>query len=213
MMRETHPVFDRDIDPDAPVWRYFDFAKFVALLQTRSLYFSRADLLGDPLEGSFTQAYAAQREAMLADPPEGRTRDELAKVFRHNERIFAQMPRACYVNCWHLGDHESMAMWRGYGGGAYGVAIRSTFERLDTAIPESLDFESHQEQIYIGKIHYIDYTSLTTNLPHAFNVYGRLMCKSLAYRHENEVRAIFINPAAGFFGIRTAVWSRRLRRA
>jgi hypothetical protein len=60
-MREQHPVFDAAISRDEPVWRYFDLPKFLSFLQRRALFFSRADLLGDPLEGSFTKATAAQR--------------------------------------------------------------------------------------------------------------------------------------------------------
>src|ERR1043165_7185651 len=181
-MRKPHPVFDHSVDPDARVWRYFDFAKFAAFLQDRSLYFSRVDLLGDPLEGSFTRAYAAQREAMLQNPPEGRTRLDLEAVFRHNEQILAGTRREGYVNCWHLGDHESMAMWRGYGGSC-GVAIRSTFKRIDQTIPETFSGPYRQENIYVGRANYIDYSSLTQRLPNEFNSYGQLMCKSLVYRH------------------------------
>jgi hypothetical protein len=208
-VREPHPVFDRQVEPDAPIWRYFDFAKFTSALQQSALYFSRADLLGDPLEGSFTRAYAAQRDEMIRSPPEGRTSAEQEAIFRHNERIFAATPRRVYVNCWHIGDHESMAMWRGYGGGAYGIAIRSTFARLDAAIPEFFKSESRgadprahvtfkgfwrDEPIQLGRVQYLDYSSLTERLPHEFNIYGRLICKSLPYRHENELRAMFVDP-------------------
>lgn len=38
-----------------------DFTKFVSLLAKRALYFARADKLGDPFEGSFSQANIATR--------------------------------------------------------------------------------------------------------------------------------------------------------
>jgi len=206
-MREPHPVFDRNIEANAPVWRYFDFAKFTAMLQRSALYFSRADLLGDPLEGSFTRAYAAERDEMIKNPPLGRTSQEQEAIFQHNERIFSATPRQIYVNCWHLGDHESMAMWRGYGAGPYGIAIRATFSQLDSTIPLTVDITGlnteipgalgehfKKEPIRLGRVQYVDYASLTERLPHEFSIYGRLMCKSLAYRHENELRAIFAAP-------------------
>jgi hypothetical protein len=193
-MRQSHPVFDRNVAPDAPVWRYFDLAKFSALLQQRALFFSRADLLGDPLEGSLTQAYAVQRDQIIANPPEGRSREEQEAIFRHNAQIGALHPKTIFVSCWHMGDHESMAMWRGYGGGPYGVAIRTTFAALDRALPETFRAGLRNESIYIGKVHYLDYLSSTEHLPHEFNVYGRLMCKSIAYGHEHELRAMFSEP-------------------
>jgi hypothetical protein len=39
-------------EPDSTIWRYLDFPRFVSLLTTRSLFLPRADLLGDPFEGS-----------------------------------------------------------------------------------------------------------------------------------------------------------------
>ncbi len=42
-----------------PLWRYMDFAKFVAMLFQNGLYFARADKLEDPFEGA---AGLARRE-------------------------------------------------------------------------------------------------------------------------------------------------------
>ena len=64
-MRESHPSIDRDVSADAMLWRYMDFPKFVSMLKEGALWFSRADLLGDPLEGSFTQARAIERQQIL----------------------------------------------------------------------------------------------------------------------------------------------------
>ena len=38
---------------DTPLWRYMDFTKFVAMLASKSLYFSRVDRLDDAFEGAF----------------------------------------------------------------------------------------------------------------------------------------------------------------
>ena len=43
---------DKRPDPNTPLWRYMDFAKFVALLEHRAIYFARADQLGDKFEGA-----------------------------------------------------------------------------------------------------------------------------------------------------------------
>ena len=40
---------------DAVLWRYMSFTKFVSLLTKKSLFFARADKLGDPFEGSLSQ--------------------------------------------------------------------------------------------------------------------------------------------------------------
>ena len=43
---------DKRCEPDTALWRYMDFAKFVALLEQRAIYFARADRLGGTFEGA-----------------------------------------------------------------------------------------------------------------------------------------------------------------
>ena len=190
-MRERHPVFTNNIDPNETIWRYFDFPKFTSLLTYQALYFSRANLLGDPLEGSFTRAREVEKQSLLKNPPEGKTRDQLEKIFQHNARIFTKMPNSTYINCWHLGDHESMAMWRGYGGGPYGVAIRSTFGTLDEIIPSNIKgayFEGKylEDPIFIGRVRYLDYSSETEqNAYRKSLMFLDLSCVNLLYISTN----------------------------
>ena len=40
-------------DTNIKVWRHMDVTKLVALMETRSLHFARADTLEDPFEGTF----------------------------------------------------------------------------------------------------------------------------------------------------------------
>ena len=37
---------------DTTVWRYLSLAKLLAMLKTKSIYFSRTDFFDDPFEGS-----------------------------------------------------------------------------------------------------------------------------------------------------------------
>lgn len=192
-MRPKHPVFDSNIDLNATIWRYFDYPKFTSMLLKQSLYFSRANLLGDPLEGSFTRAREAERLALLEAPPEGQTREYLELAFKKNAEIVKSLGFSHYINCWHLGDHESMAMWSGYGGGPYGIAIRSTFGILNDVIPSKFKGLNKEAPIYIGRVKYMDYSSENEHIPLEDHVYAPFMCKTLAYQHEREIRAVFFN--------------------
>ena len=196
-MRETHPVFAERIESAEQIWRYFDFPKFMSMLSHRALYFSRADLLGDPLEGSFTKAREAERQHLLDNPPEGRTRKDLEATFQHNESIVRQGPHCVYVNCWHLGNQESMAMWQGYGSGPYGVAARSRFGLLDEVLPEKSTGTGREEPVFLGRVRYLDYSSHVERIPEEYNLYAPFLCKSIAYRHENEIRAVFADIPGG----------------
>ena len=97
-MRPKHPVFDSNIDLNATIWRYFDYPKFTSMLLKQSLYFSRANLLGDPLEGSFTRAREAERLALLEAPPEGQTREYLELAFKHNAETVKSLGFSHYIN-------------------------------------------------------------------------------------------------------------------
>jgi hypothetical protein len=47
-----HESFALPTNKDIPIWRYMDLAKYLSMLDSQSLFFSRATLLGDPFEGS-----------------------------------------------------------------------------------------------------------------------------------------------------------------
>jgi hypothetical protein len=207
-MRDSHPSLDRDLPTNAVLWRYLDFPRFVSMLKERALWFSRADLLGDPLEGSFTQAREIERQWTLENPPEGRTRKELEDVFRHNARLTSESRLNVYINCWHLGSHESMALWQGYGSGPYAVAVRTTFGLLDTLLPQKFSGSSvvaggapaeaddeppHAMPIYLTQVRYIDHSSTTERLKDENNLFAPFAFKSVSYTHESEVRAVYWN--------------------
>jgi hypothetical protein len=196
-MREQHPVFHRRPDPKTPLWRYLNFPKFVSLLETGSLYFSRADLMDDPLEGSFPKSRELARQGALDNPPKGRTRETQEAIFQHNQYVTQEYRKAIYVSCWHMGRHESMAMWRGYGDGAYGVAIQTDYETLDTILPEEKEprfAPKIKNPIYVGIVRYIDLSSPTACIENDNNVFAPFLYKSVLYEHEQEVRGIFWLP-------------------
>jgi hypothetical protein len=51
---------------ESPLWRYLDFARFVALLERKALFFSAIDGFLDPFEASLTPALRVQLEAVSA---------------------------------------------------------------------------------------------------------------------------------------------------
>jgi hypothetical protein len=185
-----------------------DFPKFVSMLKESALWFSRADLLGDPLEGSFTQAREVDRQRLLAEAPDDPSRRKLEDVFRHNARISADSRQMVCINCWHHGSHESMALWQGYGRGPYAVAVRSTLGALDSLLPEKFSGSNIIEggapadpdagppeamPIFLTKVGYIDHSSKTERLKDEYNMFTPFALKSLSYAHENEVRAVYWN--------------------
>jgi len=92
-----------------------------------------------------------------------------------------------------------MALWLGYGAGPYGVVVNSTFGTLDQVLPAKFrDLIGRKEPdmdcIFLGRVNYLDYSSEAECVPYDGNIYAPFVCKSVAYQHESEVRALFIDP-------------------
>src|SRR6476660_3965684 len=98
---------------DTPIWRYIDFVRFVAMLNAGGLFFSRADLLGDPFEGTFSPQSVEEFCLATRRPYEqGRAWAEVLRDLRKNS----------YVSCWHESEVESAALWSLYGNS---IALRT----------------------------------------------------------------------------------------
>ena len=101
-----------------------DFSKFVSLLDKSALFFSRADKLGDPFEGSFSKANASIRNGLYKDlKAKGISEASLSELYKQVQKFTA-------ISCWHINRCESAAMWQLYLKSNEGIAIRSNFERL-----------------------------------------------------------------------------------
>lgn len=172
-MFADHPVFERPADPNATIWRYLDFTKFVDLLDTSSLFFTRADRFHDRFEGSYPQFNMNIRPQVYGDIPESAL------------QMAAETSRLCRrwmaINCWHLNPHESAAMWRLYIKSNEGIAIRSTYANLASSLLPCDD------TIYSGVVKYIDYQ--TEWMPEG-NMFYPFLHKRRSFAHENELRCI-----------------------
>src|SRR5258708_6045896 len=118
-----------------------DFAKFVEMLESRTLWFARIDQLEDPLEGTHTDAELAGIRKHL----EGTRAQALIDVFRSSRSELC-------VNCWRSGSAESLAMWDLYGKGSGIVAVKSTVGRVREA------GATYEEPFYISKVRYVDWS-------------------------------------------------------
>ena len=157
---------------DAALWRYMDFARFIALLERRALFFSSIRAFADRFEGALTSALIAQLQH------EGGTR----------EREWRGWNAASYLNCWNQDDDESVALWNMYTSPAGGVAIRSSVASIRAALdpPGSVPTTAPSE-LYIGRVRYVDFA--TAEIPHD-NAFWPLVHKRLPYAFEREVRLV-----------------------
>lgn len=178
---------------DLVIWRYMNFTKFVALLETRSLFFVRVAHLADTFEGSFPVSQPpVDRVLGLLPPgvfPEGATVNVTPSPYLLDFWKF--MRNWAMVSCWHAVEHESAAMWNLYAPTDAGVAIRSTVKRLRQALGPPLPPLNGffgGDRYHLGMIEYIDFSS--SHIP-TTNVVAQFFRKRRSFEHEHELRALF----------------------
>jgi Protein of unknown function (DUF2971) len=178
-----NPAFPQ-LSRDVRVWRYTDLGKFLWTLSKSALYLRRADLLPDRFEGSAplrehdrlveaAQEFAASKGWQPFDHAE-----VLRQLLPQHRRYRLALNRASHVNCWRHGD-ESEAMWRLYCGQKEGVAMVTSFGRLNDSISDPA--------VRLAAVRYIDYS--TEVFPDA-NWLQAITHKRKAFAHEQEVRIV-----------------------
>lgn len=185
---------DKTCEPETRLWRYIDFAKFVAMLEQRSIYFARADMLGDPFEGASGiaerrpqwDAYYLDfyRDAVRTvpgqkEPPSSEyVEREAARLLREFSILSEDNRRRSFVSCWHANPGESEALWRLYcPPPVMGVAVQTDARSLTEAL-------GNDPQIKLGRVQYVDFTKGFAGL------HDRIYWKRRSLSHEAEVRAV-----------------------
>lgn len=162
--------------PNEHIWRYMDFTKFVDLLSTNSLFFCRSDKFDDPFEGSVPKKHYENRVNELTMQP---------SLFGNEKELYEkygeELRKYVYINCWHINDSESAALWKLYLQSHEGVAIKSTREKLSESISK------FSFPVWSVPVKYIDYEHDDVPVPSNMAPYRY---KRKSFEHEKELRAI-----------------------
>ena len=153
-----------------------DFSKFVSLINTQKLYFTRADKFKDPFEGSWPLKNIALREKLYTVRTKSgqKMSNEEVSIMMESYKLHNA------INCWHANEFESSAMWNLYLKCDEGVAIQTTYKRLKASIIDN-------EKVFLGNVRYIDYE---TESIYQFSNLEPFFHKRKCFEHEREVRAI-----------------------
>jgi hypothetical protein len=169
--RPLHPSFPQPDDGSVQVWRYMDLPRLIAILERQQLILSRADLMIDRFEGAVPQKVL---DELSANP------ETAARV----ARLRSDIRRDVYISSWHENPRESEAMWRLYCGAGEGVALSTTYAKLDhalTAFPN----------VQIGRVTYVDYHAEGWQEAY-MNVLTPFMYKRASFEHEREIRVLHL---------------------
>ena len=161
------------------LWRYMSFTKFVSLLTKKSLFFARADKLGDPFEGSLPRQNISQLPQTNKGKPE--------EQWRLIGPFIKFLGQYTLVSCWHENEHESDAMWKLYSGAEDGIAIKTDLESLSGSL-------IGERRVPVKKVTYGDYDAITID---GMDTLAPFVHKRKSFEHENEVRALCVEAASG----------------
>lgn len=161
--------------------RYMTFDKYVSTLQNNALFFTRPYLFDDLHEGVPPEEWfnikREQMESFFPGKENELFRESLARGDKHSVEFNRKV---LTVNCWHMSEHESMAMWNIYAARDMGIALVSSCRKLQEHVPNP--------NVVIGAVQY-------TDKPHYNDVYIRnafspLLFKRLPFEYEHEFRAL-----------------------
>ena len=103
-------------DDSAVVWRYMNLHKFVWMISKKQLWFTPISLFEDEFEGRVPPPMLERARVYFE------RRGQLESHFPNHRRQLEQVRHHFYVSCWHIGEVESLEMWRNYCGSRDGIA-------------------------------------------------------------------------------------------
>ena len=168
---------EEDWSPDQPeddehLWRYIDFTQFVSILENEELWFSAVAEFFDPFEGALPRDSVRE----LADG----LNDGLQNPESIVSRLYDTLRYTTYANCWHQRNQETAAMWNLYQDKGKEVAIRTTVENLQSALPERSNMTS-------GLVDYEEYNDISE---FSVNRASPFFHKRPSFDHESEYRVV-----------------------
>jgi hypothetical protein len=151
------------LDNRLRLWRFMKMQTFTRFIESGSLYFCRADLLGDEHEGLPIEEYVRGAVATLG--PE--------MTFEYAWETLKQDRQGSFVSCWTL--DETLHMWEKFA--PEGVAAKSDVTRLKAVL------NSIPERAMLGCVRYsLQYEG--------YNILRFITTKRPEFHRETEVRAL-----------------------
>ena len=168
------PIDNVTIRGDELLWRYMSVERFADVVRRSQLHFPAATQFADEFEG-----------AVATMPPDFPV-DPRYDAMEATERAFYNLKELTKISCWHRSAYESNMMWKLYGDIDKGVAIRSTYDRMEAACrPFRLAPTYGEETIHAGPVTYVDFSRERL---HPIGNVTRFFRKHLAFATEQEFR-------------------------
>ena len=172
------------------------------MVTTETIWFAKAATLDDTFEAVCKTVRFPGPRLEMPEPGESREVTVAEMIVRFGQFAYDSCENArdhLYLNSWCAGSSESIAMWKLFGAGEYGVAMKSSARRYQEAAKFDVDAKTHCQ---FGRVKYHedlesadeivrDYTHGT--IPASSKLWGETLAlgfhKRAAYSFENEWRA------------------------
>ena len=161
-----------ELDPEENLWRYLDLGKFLELMNSRSLYFTRSDKFEDRFEGTVNRHTHTVYVKFVEDELKRQGKKEILDtslkykgeyvgIIEKPDDIGASLSKFLYwirtytfISCWHRNRNESEAMWCLYCKNlSEAMVIRSKVKKLAASLPP---------EITMSPVAYVDFAGPTT---------------------------------------------------
>ena len=175
--REPFPNCTLPENIDINVWRYMDVYKFNSLINTKSLYLRRADLLQERFEGTYSREQILDLENWFKLLGQS-TISDIERERRRKDRLNT------YISCWCMSECDLDLMWKGYVQNPPGIAIKSTVRKLIDVCDKAID----HWPIDISTVTYFDHAN-----GHFINYSGSpivFFFKDNHFKLDNEIRIV-----------------------
>lgn len=174
------------------VIRYLPLDRFLSLLELEAMWFSRLGALQDKFECTNPQGARAfvlnlENDPVAVEKCKSVGLWEHMKAVADKGRTGDDGRNMGLVNCWFIGNFESVKMWAEYGDAGKGIAVRSTVKKLATAFHIPGDFGLVSR---VGRVEYVDFKSCQLEVNDLTRV---AFIKDKKYETENEVRIVTLN--------------------
>lgn len=171
-------------EPSCRVWRYMELSKYLDMLLNKKLFFVRADRLDDRFEGSWPSIDKQKhlqywKSFKTVNPP--LSDEQIEKLIADDEKLNQNRQKDTFINCWHVSESESYAMWKVYGQADKSIAIQTSFEKLQKVLLEKAS---------LGLVEYFDFDSdsLFANKKYGACPY---YFKRKSFEYERELRCVY----------------------
>lgn len=165
-------------DTHMPIWRYMSFGKFMDILSTQAIFFTRADKFFDKYEGYVNQDIHDRVNSIFSEYPNP---DEMRKEF---QELISNLKKIAMINCWNMSYTDSLAMWKTYCPGTESVAIKSNTEKLKNSL-----WKYDQDSVHIRPVKYVD---VEMEQEYHLNGINLFTFKRPQFSFENELRVIIL---------------------